>query len=36
MKQIKEDAVSKQAEILCKMREYPTALAHLCVPRCIS
>ena len=34
MKQIKEDAVSKQAEILCKMREYPTALAHLCVPKC--
>ena len=36
MKQIKEDAVSKQAEILCKMREYPTALAHLCVPKCRS
>ncbi len=32
MQKIKEDNITKQAEVLCQMREYPKALAHRCVP----
>ncbi|WP_295420736.1 FAD-dependent oxidoreductase [Sulfurovum sp.] len=32
MQQTREENITKQAEVLCQMREYPKALAHRCVP----
>jgi len=29
---IEAEAITKEAERLCRMREYPEAMAHLCVP----